>query len=65
MSKLETRPWLFDTRAAITYMNSRSFNTAFGTQKPRKISNAQSCVATSGDAMNSIGVYEVDLWIKG
>ncbi len=27
--------------------------------------NAQSCVAASGEAMNSIGVYEVDLWIKG
>jgi hypothetical protein len=46
-------------------MNTRSFNAAFGTQKPRKISNAQSCVTASGDAMNSIGVYEVDLWIKG
>ncbi len=57
--------WLFDTGAAITCMNSRSFNAAFGTQKPRKISNAQSCVAASGDVMNSIGVYEVDLWIKG
>jgi hypothetical protein len=46
-------------------MNSRSFNAAFGTQKPRKISNAQSCIAASGDAMNSIGVYKVDLWMKG
>jgi hypothetical protein len=46
-------------------MNSRSFDAAFGTQKPRKILNAQSCVAASGDAMNSIGAYEVDLWIKG
>ncbi len=26
---------------------------------------AQSCVAASGDTMNSIGVYEEDLWIKG
>jgi hypothetical protein len=49
--------WLFDTGAAITCMNRRSFNPAFGTQKPRKISNAQSCIAASGDAMNSIGVY--------
>jgi hypothetical protein len=61
----QTTSWLFDTGAAITCMNSCSFNAAFGTQKPRKISNAQSCVAASGDAMNSIGVYEVDLWIKG
>jgi len=34
-------------------------------QKPKKIANAQSCVAASGDAMNSIGVYEIDLYIKG
>jgi hypothetical protein len=61
----QTTSWFFDTGAAITCMNSRLFNAAFGTQKPKKISNAQSCVATSGDAMNSIGVYEVDLWIKG
>jgi hypothetical protein len=46
-------------------MNSRSFNSAFGNQKPKKIANAQSCVAASGDAMNSLGVYEVDLYIKG
>jgi hypothetical protein len=61
----QTTSWLFDTGAAITCTNSRSFNAVFGTQKPRKISNAQSCVAASGDAINSIGVYEVDLWIKG
>jgi hypothetical protein len=29
------------------------------------ISNAQSCVPASRDAMNSIGAYEVDLWNKG
>ena len=57
--------WLFDTGAAITCMKSRSFNTAFGMQKPKKISNTQSCIAASGDSMNYIGVYEVDLWIKG
>ncbi len=57
--------WLFYTGAAITCMNSQSFNAAFGSQKPKKISNVQSCVAASGDAMNSIRVYKVDLWIKG
>jgi hypothetical protein len=44
---------------------SPKFKEAFGSQKPKKISNAQSCFAASGDAMNSIWVYEVDLWIKG
>jgi hypothetical protein len=43
----QTKSWLFDTGAAITYMNSRSFNAAFGNQKPKKIANAQSCVAAS------------------
>jgi hypothetical protein len=38
----QTTSWLFDTGAAITCMNSRSFNAAFGSQKPKKISNAQS-----------------------
>jgi len=60
----QTMSWLFDTGAAITCMNSRSFKAAFGMQKLKKISNAQSCIATSsGDAINSIGVYKVDLWI--
>jgi hypothetical protein len=44
-------------------MNSRSFNAAFGNQKPKKIANAQSYVAASGDAINSIGIYEIDLYI--
>jgi hypothetical protein len=57
--------WLFDTRAAITCMNSRSFNATFGSQKLKKISKSQRCVAASGNAMSSVGVYELDLWIKG
>ncbi len=36
----QTMSWLFDTGAAITCMNSRSFNAAFGNQKPKKIANA-------------------------
>ncbi len=36
----QTTSWLFDTGAAITCMNSRSFNSAFGNQKPKKIANA-------------------------
>ncbi len=37
----QTTSWLFDTGAAITCMNSRSFNAAFGNQKPKKIANAK------------------------
>ncbi len=61
----QTTSWLFDTGAAITCMNSRSFNAAFGNQKPKKIANAQSCVAASGNQMNSLGIFEIDLQIKG
>jgi hypothetical protein len=46
-------------------MNSRSFNAAFGNQKPKKIAYAQRCVAASGMQMNSIGIYDIDLHIKG
>jgi len=61
----QTTSWLFDTGAAITCMNSWLLNAAFGSQKPKKISNAQSCLAASSDVMTSIGIYKVDLWIKG
>jgi hypothetical protein len=60
----QTSSWLFDT-GAIACMNSRSFFSAFAQQKPKRISTAQSCVDVSGEAMNSIGVYEVELWING
>ncbi len=63
-TRSKTKSWLFDTGATITCMNSWSFNAAFGSQKPKKNSNAQSCVAASREE-NSIGVYKVDLWIKG
>jgi hypothetical protein len=59
----QTTSWLFDTGAAISFMNSRSFNAAFGNQKPKRIANSQSCIAASRDAMNYIGIYQID--IKG
>jgi hypothetical protein len=43
----------------------RQIEMAFSEKYPRKISVAQSCVAASGDAMNSYGIYEIDLWVKG
>jgi hypothetical protein len=46
-------------------MNRQSFDLAFAHNRPRKISKAQSCVAASGNKMSSLGVFEVDLWIKG
>jgi hypothetical protein len=57
--------WLFDTGASATFMTSTSFYTAFPNQKPRKVQNAQDCVATSGNKMYSLGIYEIDLQIRG
>ena len=51
--------------ADIACMNKNSFNITFGTRRPKMISNSQSCFATFGNAMNSIEVFEVDLWLKG
>ncbi len=53
----QTTSWVFDTGVAIRCMNSGSFNTAFGPKKTRKVSNSQSCVAASSDAINSTEVY--------
>jgi hypothetical protein len=61
----KTFSWLFDTGAAVTCMKRQSFVMAFEHTKPRKISEAQTCVATSGNKMSSLGVFEVNMWIKG
>jgi hypothetical protein len=37
---------------------------AFGENRPRKISEAQRCVVSSGDKMSSLGVFQVELWKK-
>jgi hypothetical protein len=57
----ETFSWLFNTGAAVTCMNSKSFYMSFSIQKPKMISKPERCVAASGDAMNSIGIFKVDL----
>ncbi len=46
-------------------MTKASFNTAFPHIKPRKVQNLQHCTAASGDKLNSLGIYEIDLIIKG
>jgi hypothetical protein len=61
----ETFSWLFDTAASVTCMTAASFLTAFPGVKPRRVQNAQHCTAASGNKMNSLGIYEIDLQIKG
>jgi hypothetical protein len=57
--------WLFDTGASVTCMTAESFQAAFLHSKPRRVQNAQHCTAASGNQMNSLGIFEIDLQIKG
>ena len=57
--------WLFDTGAAITCMNANSFRQAFKNSKPKIITNGNGCVAANGSKMNSLGVYEIPMTIRG
>jgi hypothetical protein len=51
--KITPRLWLFHEQT--------SFEMAFSDKKPRKISEALSCIAASGDKMSSMSVFEVNL----
>ena len=61
----KTFSWLFDTGASVTCMTANSFNAAFPSNKPRRVQNAQHCTAASGNKMNSLGIFEIELEIKG
>jgi hypothetical protein len=61
----KTFSWLFDTGAAGTCMNKQSFDMAFSDKRPRKISKAQSCVATSRGTMSLLSIFEINIWDNG
>jgi hypothetical protein len=61
----KTFSWLFDTGATVTCMMAESFQVVFPHSKPRRVQNAQHCTAASGNKMNSLGIFEIDLQIKG
>ncbi len=46
-------------------MTAESFKAAFPHSQPRRVQNAQHCTAASSNKMNSLGIYEIDLQIKG
>jgi len=64
-AKAGGQTWLFDTGASITCMTAQSFHAAFPHTKPHKVQNSQHCTANSGNKMNSLGIFEIDLQIKG
>jgi len=57
--------WLFDTGAAITCMNADSFREAFGHQKPRMVKKSAGCIAANGSRMESLGIFEIEMTIRG
>ena len=61
----KTFSWLLDTGASVTCMTANSFHAAFPQDKPRRVQNAQHCTAASGNKMHSLGIFEIDLEIKG
>jgi len=46
-------------------MTKASFNAAFPHKKPHIVQSPQNCTAAYGDKLNSLGIYEIDLFIKG
>jgi hypothetical protein len=46
-------------------MNANSFRQAFKNSKPKLITNGNGCVAANGSKMNSLGVFEIPITIRG
>jgi hypothetical protein len=46
-------------------MNVNSFRQAFKNSKPKLIKNGNGCVAANGSKMNSLGVFEIPMTIRG
>jgi hypothetical protein len=57
--------WLFDKGASVTCMTAESFHAAFPSNKPHRVQNVQHCTAAPGNKINSLGIFEIDLQIKG
>jgi len=61
----KTFNWLFDTGAAITCMNADSFRECFGHSKPTLFKKSGGCIAANGSKMSSLGIFEIDMTIRG
>jgi hypothetical protein len=46
-------------------MTAASFNSAFPHSKPPRVQNVQHCTTASSNKMKSLGIFEIDLQIKG
>jgi Retroviral aspartyl protease len=61
----KTFNWLFDTGAAIMCMNADSFWESFGHSKPKLLKRSAGCIAANGSRMDSMGIYEIGMTIRG
>jgi len=61
----KTFNWLFDTGAVISCMNDDSFCESFGHTKPKLLKRSAGCIAANGSKMSSMGIYEIEMTIRG
>jgi hypothetical protein len=61
----KTFNWLFNTGAAITCMNAGSFRESFGHSKPTLLKKSCGCIAANGSRMSSLGIYKIEMTIRG
>jgi hypothetical protein len=61
----KTFNWLFDTGTAITCMNANTFRQAFSGKRPKLLHHGTGCVAANRSKMNSLGVFELPMTIRG
>jgi hypothetical protein len=57
--------WLFVTGAAITCMNANNFQQAVLGKRPKLLHQGKGCVAANRSKMNSLGVFELPMTIRG
>jgi hypothetical protein len=53
------------TLAAITCMNADSFRECFGHSKPTLLRKSAGCIAANGSKMSSLGIFEIEMTIRG
>jgi hypothetical protein len=61
----KTFNWLFNAGAAITCMNADSFQESYGYTKPRLLKKGAGGIAANGSRMDSMGIYEIKMTIRG
>ena len=64
-SKSGTSDWLFDSGASVTCMSVTMFRKIPVDQRPEKLPNLTKLVDASGNDLNVLGVYNLQLAVHG